>query len=76
MFVCKDCGHVFHEDRAEEYVEKCGAEIWGSWQSWEERWLLCPDCGSEYIREYYGDLEDGDNIADEIDVIYEDEDEV
>ena len=74
MLVCKDCGHIFHEDKAEEYVEKCSAEIWGSQQTWEERWLLCPECGSEYVREYYGDLEDGDNIADEEDEYEEDED--
>lgn len=67
LYVCEDCGHIFHEDRAEERVEKCSEEIWGSRQSWEERWLLCPDCGSENVREYRGDLEDGDNIADEVD---------
>lgn len=76
MFVCKDCGHIFCEDRAEEYVEKGGAEIWGGWLAWEEHHLLCPECGSEHIRGYCGDLGDGDNIADEVDVIYEDEDEV
>lgn len=46
MFVCKDCGHIFYEDRAEERIEKCSAEIWGSQQTWEERWLLCPECGA------------------------------
>lgn len=74
LYFCEDCGHIFHEDRADVRTEKCSEEIWGSRQSWEERWLLCPDCGSEYIREYWGDLEDGDNIADEVDENEEGED--
>ena len=70
LYVCDDCGHVFHENRADVRTEKCSEEIWGNRQTWEESWLLCPDCGGENVREYRGDLEDGDNIADE------DEDEV
>lgn len=74
MFVCRDCGHIFYEDRADIGTEKHAEEIWGSTQVWEEYWLLCPDCGSENIREYWGDLKDGDNIADEVDEVeYEDE---
>ena len=67
LYVCNDCGRVFHEDRADVRTEKCSEEIWGSSQTWEETWLLCPDCGSENVREYWGDLEDGDNITDEVD---------
>ena len=65
LYICEDCGYVFHEDRADVRTEKCSEEIWGSRQSWEESWLLCPDCGGENVREYWGDLEDGDNIVDE-----------
>ena len=67
LYVCDDCGCVFHEDRADVRTEKCSEEVWGSMQTWEESWLLCPDCGGENVREYWGDLEDGDNIADEAD---------
>lgn len=65
LYICEDCGHVFHEDRADVRTEKCSEEVWGSRQTWEESWLLCPDCGGESVREYWGNLKDGDNVEDE-----------
>lgn len=32
MFVCRDCGHIFYEDRADIGTEKHSEEIWGSTQ--------------------------------------------
>ena len=74
-FVCKDCGRIFDVDTA--IVERVSmyAEYWGRPLSWEEKYLHCPDCKSDDHEEYYGDLEEGDNIADEVNENEVDEDE-
>ena len=65
LYVCNKCGAIFDEDRAEvERVTMC-EEYWGRPLRWEEEYLHCPECGADDMCDYWGDLEDGDNIADE-----------
>lgn len=73
-YVCRNCGAIFTSDSAHvERVTMC-EEYWGRPLRWEEEYLHCPECDEEDMEDYWGDLEDGDNIADEEDENEEDED--
>lgn len=54
-FKCYDCGAIFDEDEIVSRSEYVG-EFWGSpaYQTVN----YCPECGSDYIREYEGEDEE------------------
>lgn len=44
MFVCVECGHVFHEDDVAIWEETHGLD-YGPY----ERWSGCPECYGSYV---------------------------
>ena len=73
-YVCRKCGAIFTSDSARVERVIMREEYWGRPLRWEEEYLHCPECDEEDMEDYWGDLEDGDNIADEVDEDEEDED--
>ena len=61
-FKCQDCHAVFTEDEAGSERDFVG--YYGN-QSAYQYYMVCPECGSDCIDDYYGNDEDED---------YEDED--
>lgn len=61
-YVCEKCGRIFNDNSADkkEFVES--EEIWGAQYTWSSTSYYCPECGNSHFNEYYGELQDGDNI--------------
>ena len=50
IYKCDNCGRVFTDEQADTRKE-CVGEFWGA-PAYKE-YLVCPDCKSDEIDEYY-----------------------
>lgn len=58
MYKCENCNRIFEEEELIEETVYDTVEYWGQNVSMPYSFYKCPECGSEDIEEFYGEVEE------------------